>query len=292
MSNSIVAQQVWMPAFIGNLHSVNVGLNFVDDSPVVVSAGSAKILSAGSITAGSYTPGTDFTLMDATVTGNTLTLDQKPYWAVGIDNVEEVQTNPQAVANLTREGAYGISASIDAYLLGRYTSAITANKLTASAGAAIDMSSVAIYTKIVAAGTALTKAGAPMSGRWIVVSPETHARLLQDTTYFVRASALGDMVVTSARFGTTVSTTPGFVGQIAGFDVFVSNNLTTASAGANAYLVYGQGKPIHFASQLGEVKVAEASKQFGSIIKQLVVFGAAVLGPNTGRIGSIYVVNA
>jgi hypothetical protein len=290
VSNSIVRQEAWLPTFIDNLHSVNVGLNFVDDSPVVTSAGSAKILTAGSITAGTYTENTDFTLMDATVTANTLTLNQKPYWAVQVDDVEAVQTSPIAVQKLTQEGAHAISTAIDTYILGLHTQAATANKITGSAGAALDLTSVDIYTKIVDAGTKLTKANAPTAGRWMVVSPEVYARILLNTTYFVRASALGDAVVSTARLGSSALATPGFVGQIGGFDLYVSNN--TAKASANTYIMYGQGAPIHFAAQLGDIQVADVPKGFGRIIKMLVCFGAAVLGPNTGRIGSIYVVNA
>lgn len=295
MSNSIVKQDAWLPVFIENLHSVNVALNFCDTSPVVTDAGTAKILSTGAIAAGSYTANTDFTLSDAVAAANTLTLNQSPYWAVSVDDFEAVQSNPEVIANLTREGAYAISDAIDAYILGLYASAASGNKITGASSAAIPFTGESAknpYETIVDLGTALTKSKAPMSGRWLVLSPEIYGMILKDTTRFIRASALGDMVVTTARFGTSAVATPGFVGQIAGFDTYVSNNLTKASSNANVYCLAGQGKPIHFASQLGDVKLAEPAKQFSTIVKQAIAFGAAVLGPNTGRLGLIYAVNS
>ncbi|WP_165063446.1 phage major capsid protein [Paludisphaera rhizosphaerae] len=294
MANSIVKQDAWQNAIIANVHATNIALSFCDTTPVVVNAGTAKILSTGLITAGNYTPGSDFTLMDATATANTLTLDQKPYWAINVDDVERVQTNPEALSQITRDGAVAISDAIDTYIFGLYAKAATANKITGASNAAIPFTGGSAkdpYETIVDLATALTKSNAPLTNRWLVVSPEIYGILLKDKDHFINVSNLGNTVVTAAQFG-EVASRPGLVGSIAGFSVYCSNHLTKASSNANVYLVGGQGTPFHFASQLGDVEFVRPSMQFSTVAKQLVTFGADVLGPNSAKLGLIYAVNS
>ena len=71
-----------------------------------------------------------------------------------------------------------------------------------------------VYESFVDARTQLSKNKIPAMGRFALVSPDTYAALLKDTTHFVRATALGDDVVQS-----------GALGRIAGFTVFEDTTL-------------------------------------------------------------------
>ena len=290
MANSIVKQDLWTGAFIDNFYAVNVGMNFVDDASSIVDGyGNVKILTAGTIPASDYPPGTNMTVSDATIAAANLALTNKKAWLIQVEDFDIVQTSPQAIPTLIREGSYGVSKAVDTSIFATHTSADSANKLTGSAGAALDLTTVKIYEKIVDAGAALDTQGVTDLDRWIVLTPKAYG-YLRKSAEFTHASELGDAVLTLARLGTTASTTPGFRGMCAGFNVFVSNNLPVNSG--NAYCVFGQGKAINFAQQLGAVETDRVALQFGTVVKQLLVYGVAVLGANTKRIGSIYVVNS
>ena len=79
-------------------------------------------------------------------------------------------------------------------------------------------SSANIYDAFVDARTRLSKMNVPTEGRFALVSPETYALLLKDSTHFVHATQLGDAVIAS-----------GAVGRIAGFTVFEDNTLSAGT---------------------------------------------------------------
>lgn len=291
MANSIVKNEIWLPQIVEQMHIGSVAQHMLNNA-VVVEAGSAKIIGTSAVASGTYTPGTNFTLGSATSAATSMPLNQTAHWAIGVDSVEQVQTTPTVFEAFVRDGGAKLIEDVDTYLFTLHDQCISANAIAGDEDAALNLTTVDIYDLLVDAGTKLTKAKAPLAGRWAIVSPEVYARILKDKDHFIRASALGDLVVTTSRFTTSALTTPGFVGQVAGMDLYVSDFLEKAASNANAYLVYGQGQPIHFASQLGEVRVSDLALQYGYVLKQLLVYGAAVVGANKGRIGSIYVVNS
>ncbi len=74
-----------------------------------------------------------------------------------------------------------------------------------------------VYTRIVRARTALSKANVPPQNRYLIVTPEIYSALLQDTDNFIRQ---GDMSQTLVQ--------QGYTGMIAGFAVKESNNMPGA----------------------------------------------------------------
>lgn len=71
------------------------------------------------------------------------------------------------------------------------------------------------YDTIVDVRKAMTIAGVPNDGRrFLIVSPDVYAILLKDNDHFIRSTDFGDGVVAS-----------GYVGRIAGFNVYESANL-------------------------------------------------------------------
>lgn len=67
-----------------------------------------------------------------------------------------------------------------------------------------------VYTLIVGVRTTMSKAKVPNDGkRFLLVSPDVYAALLEDTEHFIRSTSLGDAVVQT-----------GAVGKVAGFLVF------------------------------------------------------------------------
>lgn len=79
------------------------------------------------------------------------------------------------------------------------------------------------YDKVVDIATLMSKSNVPQAGRYLIVSPDVHGLFLKDKDNFIKQGDLSQTLVQQ-----------GYVGQIAGFAVKVSNNLdanTEAIAG-------------------------------------------------------------
>jgi spore germination protein GerM len=75
----------------------------------------------------------------------------------------------------------------------------------------------------------------------------------------------------------------GFVGRSFGFDVYMSNNLSTGVDTANAmshYLLAGTQRAMSFAEQVVKVEAYRPENSFADAVKGLHVYGAKVIDPN------------
>ena len=72
----------------------------------------------------------------------------------------------------------------------------------------------------------------------------------------------------------------GHIGRAAGFDVYVSNNLSSlAGAGVNFYIQAGVDMAATFAEQLNDTKAFEPENSFSNALKGLHLYGAKVTRP-------------
>jgi hypothetical protein len=132
-----------------------------------------------------------------------------------------------------------------------------------------EFSSSTAYAKIVEAGMKLDENNVSRQGRWMVASPWAFAELLKSDE-FIRATALGDSVVQN-----------GVIGSIAGFQVFLSNNLYTTTVAGETYthLLAGTSQAITMADQLNAIEAYRPENSFSDAVKGLQLFGAKVIRP-------------
>jgi hypothetical protein len=216
-----------------------------------------RITTPAAITVGNYA-GT-VVYQTPTSTQQSLVIDQDIYWAFTLDDVEQVQANVNLMQAYMQESAYAMADNVDQNIANLYTAAGAGNvtiDLTAS--------TVDFYGSFVEAGKNLDIQNVPREGRWAVISPVGYAALLEDTK-FTSASDLGDAVVQS-----------GAVGRVAGFTVYVSNNLAVPNT--RRYL-YGTNAAITFASQLVKTEALRAETGFDDLVRGRMVFGRRVVRP-------------
>jgi hypothetical protein len=215
-----------------------------------------KIQTPAAITVGSYA-GT-VTYQAPTSTTQSLLIDQDKYWAFEIDDAEALQSNVNLMQAYMQEASYALANTVDADLAGLYTAAGLANiDLTLSSG---DM-----YDTMVLAGQQLDVANVPRSGRWVVMSPQGYALLLK-TAEFIHATPAGDSVART-----------GEVGQVAGFTVYVSNNVVLATT--RKYL-YGTNAAIAYAAQVVKTEAVRRDAAFKDAIRGRLVYGRKVIRPS------------
>lgn len=169
--------------------------------------------------------------------------------------------------------------------------------LTTSTAIALDGSgtaNVGIYPVLTQAATVLAKQDVPMLAgtRWAVIDPDTYSLLLNDTTHFIRATQLGDNVVQYALFGggeqsLNARGMTGFVGQVAGFNVFVCNHLPVS--GSAKFLLCGTNDAISYASQITEMEAIRLQSSFASAVRGLLLHDTFVAAENAKRLVAVKV---
>lgn len=247
------------------------------------------------ITIRSYSSGATLTSEVPTSTPLELLIDKGKYFAVVVDDVQEVQADVKLMDIFTNDAAEQMKIAIDSDVLGNvYADAAAANKgATAgllsgdinlgATGAPRAVSSTTVLDAILDCGQVLDEQNVPETGRFIVI-PAWMAAMLKKSD-LKQAYLTGDDVSPLRN---------GKLGMIDRFTVFVSNNLSSATdlgadsssggTGANAdhksfHVLAGTKDAITFASQMSNVETLRSESTFGNIVRGLNVYGYKVVKP-------------
>jgi N4-gp56 family major capsid protein len=230
---------------------------------------SVKITSISDVTIGTYTPHSDITFEDIDDATRSLLIDQAKYFAFELDDVERAQAvNGGAVMNQAIDNAtYQLRDVLDAFLLTTMNTAIqgTGNDLGTIA---IHTTKQNLYDAFVDLSVTLDEDNVPEEGRWAVVSPSLHGRLLKLDS-FIQA---GDSASPLARLN-------GFIGEVAGLSLFKSNNLpaVTDAAATGGLAIAGHSSATTLAEQIVSTEAVRLEKRFADGVKGLHVYGAKVV---------------
>jgi hypothetical protein len=222
---------------------------------------SVKIRTFGDITAKNYAGSINYE--DLTSPVQTMTINQKKYFAFKVDDVSKAQSNIDIMNGYLSRAKISIDLAKDAYLLSKYTDVPAANQISGSS-----LTKDTIYGKFVEVAKALKNANATGNGQnpWIVVNPTIEALLIQ-APEFIHATAVGDTTLKE-----------GSIGRIAGLDVRVCTNLVAVSG--TTYCLAGTNDAITFASQVTETESLRLQNSFDTAIRGLYVYDAKVIVPN------------
>lgn len=212
-------------------------------------------------------------LTDAT---RALLIDQAKSFSFGVDDVDRRQALGGFIQQASSDAAFGLAEKVDTFLAAAMYTAVngTANDLGAVTA---DVSDNTFYGTLISLRTTLVRAKIPAEGRWCIVPPEVYAALLQDNR-FIKVN----------ESGSTEGLRNGFVGRIAGFDIYESNNVPTETTGVYDVLA---GHPIAttFAEQIVETEALRLIDYIGDGIRGLHLYGAKVVRPEALALASVTV---
>lgn len=247
---------IWSRELLYSLKKAQVGNSLVNrdyQGEITREGDTVKIQTPGSITTGAYT-GADISFQSLTSATQSLAIDIARYFAFLVDDVDQAQANVNLMQSFMRESSYSLADDADELILGKYVDADSANVL-----GPIALSTSNIYAQITEAKKALSVANVPSIGRWIVFSPDEIA-LLENSTEFTAATSLGDETKRT-----------GFVGRVAGLEVFESNNVV--EVGSVRRNMFGYTGAITFADQIISTEAGRREKGFSDFVKGLHVYG-------------------
>lgn len=220
-------------------------------------------------TISTYVPGvTVIAPEQQTTAARKLLIDQAKFFAFEVDDVDKRQARSSLLEELLAESAYGLADKVDQFLAGLYTGVQAANALgivavpTATPLTAYDNVLVPLKVK-------LDEANVPSEGRWCIVPPWFHGRMLRDDR-FIRADASGEQNPASKN---------GKVGQAAGFDIRMSNN-TPFPGGDDNIVIAGYRGAISYAQQINSVEAYRPQDSFGDAVKGLQLYGGKLMRPD------------
>lgn len=221
-----------------------------------------KINRPDNLTASTYTGTVNYAT--PTATQRTLNIDQRIYVAFKVDDITRVQSNVELVDRYTERAAYTLADQVDQYIASLYV-----NAGAGSAPLDITATNPDVYGAFVELGRLLDEKNVPRQGRWAVVSPKVYAALLKDQN-FIRSTETGQQMIMT-----------GAAGMVAGFSVFVSNNVPVVTGATTQHkCVAGTSDAIAFAGQLQEIEAIRLPNEFATGVRGLYVFGAAVIEPD------------
>lgn len=243
-----------------------------------------KINSIGRVTISPYSKntslGTPQFLTDAQAT---LQIDTANSFNFAVDDIDMVQTKPKVMEGAMRDAAWGLSDAVDVLLAGLHTQTPAANKVGSDASVKVGGSltaGAALYDLLVDLAVILDSTNTPRTGRWVVVPPWAHGMLTKDNR-FINATEQGNQIRAD-----------GIVGRAAGFDVWMSNNVTYTGSGSTASWRVMAGYPgtITYAEQIVKTEAYRPEDYFADAVKGLHVCGYKVI--RTENLATLYVKSA
>lgn len=243
----------------------------------------------GDVAVASYSRGATLSYSNLAPTSEPLTVNDSKYFAFSVDDLDEAQNDLKALEGYAKRAAVKIDQVIDEKCLSKYALAHADNQLTSS-GSPYTLSASNAYTLFVDAGKALDTKSAPQTGRWAVVGPNWKSFLLKDTTYFLRATDLADRALrTGSIAGTerTAKNAAGFLGEVAGFDVYMST--AVPGNGTGYFCQFGAGPVISYAGQIRKVQKIVLESTFADAMRGLLLHDATVFSEHAKAYGTWYV---
>lgn len=202
-------------------------------------------------------------------TDQVLTITQSKYFAFELDDVDARQTinGGALLSTAAQRAAYKLAELADTFVGGLMTAG-AGTILTAGDAATAD----AAYKIVVKLKLALDKKNVPQAGRFLTVSPDFYALVLQDSRF-----------IDASQYGSNRAITTGEVGSILGFTVKVSTNLPEGTAGTagevSNFVIAGTSQGCTFAQQINKTEAYRPQNSFSDAIKGLHLYGGKVVRP-------------
>ena len=237
------------------------------------------------ITINDYTVNSTVEYQDVTDEKLQLIINKAKYYAFKVDYIDDYQSDLAVIDMITQDAAMQMAVTVDKSVLQSIYGDVATENTIGESGSnvptigvtdAIDLAALSEsnrLTPLLMGGEVLDSNNVPRDGkRWAVVNP-SYARLLKQ-------SDLKSVLITGDSESPLRN---GYVGEIDGMKIYVSNNLINANAHPDAEnfcrMYVGHECAVSFASQFIKHEMLPLQTTFGYGIKGLQVYGFKVVKP-------------
>lgn len=213
--------------------------------------------------------GEDITISDWSEQSDDLVVDQVRNRGEKIKDIEEIRSVPSIQAKRVERISKASEIDLDKYTL---TTAVANASTVFNSGTPIALDKTNVFAQIELVRVQLSKNDLP-TGQHLFVNAHTASML--------RQSGLYDAIPE----GLNIRQRAAFVTSLSGFMIFETNNLPTADAAANTYMVAFDSEAIYGAEQLNKFKITDGGgKAMADTLLFENVYGMDVLGLNSARV--------
>jgi hypothetical protein len=232
---------------------------------------SVKINEIGDITISDYSKfvttgstSTALTWQALSAAQKMLLIDKAKSFSFAIDDVDMAQNNPKVMAEAMNRAAYAIADEIDQDIA-EVIADNSGNVITA-----MTVTSATVLSLVSQMARRLDEDNVPQGDRFLVVPPFIHQDLVESFSGGISATA----TVKDLTGGVLVN---GYVGQVYGFNVLMSNNCHTSTG----TIISGfHRSAVTFAGQLSQIKMVEREDYFDQGVKGLYLYGIKAVRPS------------
>lgn len=263
--------ELWNARLLYALEKNHVATNLVNrnyEGEIKNAGDTVHINTLGAVSVRTYAQGTDLTYDALSTTDQQLEIDQQKYFAFALDDVDKAQAAGDIMDVAMGRAAYSLADVSDAFLLGKIAAGGASANYVGSSASPVALTKSNIYENIVALRTKLDKQNVPTQGRTLVVPPEAYALLLQDER-FTKVDATAENTIVN-----------GLVGRVAGFDIYMSNNVVKSADATPVYTITAQvADATTYAEQIIKTEALRPEASFSDAVRGLHVYGAKVTRP-------------
>lgn len=286
--------EVWSSLVIQKLYQRNVAMmvaaNTDYEGDVQRAGSTVYVRTYGRVSWGSYSKGQPINYQELASAKEPLVVNDAEYFAFMLDDLDKAQADLPLEEPYTREAAISLSELIDTKIFSYYTSAHASNVI-GTAGAPITLAGtgtgVTTWDQIVTMNQRLDAMNVPSEGRWAIVGADFKAWVAKDQTLIKALAPIAGTVLSTARPGMTSDGVANFLGNLGGIDLYWSNNLPKPATGVTAN-IFGQGRPISYASKFREVETIRLQDTFASAVRGLILHDGKVFSEHSKRLGVLY----
>lgn len=268
--------ELWAARLQDALEKEHVATAFVNtnyEGEIKKMGDTVHINSIGDITINDYLKNTDINDPEELTTDATqLVIDKSKYFNFQVDDIDAVQAAGELIDPATKNAAIGLADVVDTDIFTEISGAVTAAKDLAydkeqKKIVPLAVTSANVYEAIVKMRNAMRKAHIP-KGTWKLAVPTEITGLLLMDDRFVKATDAANERLEN-----------GFVGKVAGFDVYETESLPINSDDS-VRLIGTYNGATSFAEQLVELEAYRPEKRFADAVKGLDVYGVKCTRPD------------
>ena len=264
MAISNFISTVWSETLIKQLDQEYIGVKNCNrdfEGEIRGKGSTVKICSVGDITISDYTKNTDLsdpqTLSDS---ATNVVIDQAKSFNFQIDDVDRAQSTPKLMELAMSQAAAALAEVADKYVYSLYTGVSSDNTETVAELTEDNVvdSIISLREKLYANGV---NSNIPLC---LEVSPAVAMLILKAKLW------------TSSDNSSAMSN--GALGNLVGFEVFVSPNVAVDSSGYTKCLARTK-RAVAFAEQINEIEAYRPELRFADAVKGLHLYGAKIVYP-------------
>lgn len=206
----------------------------------------------------------------------TFEIEQSKAFRIRVDDIHKVQSligGKYMNEGIARAGRK-LAEAADTYVANKLVTAATAqNAIKAGHLQTVDLAAQpdVLYGQWVDVKVVLDETETPLDGRWAIVTPAMHGRLLRDERF-----------IDASKFGSNEPIRNGVVGRFLGFTIHLTNALPTG-----VHIVAGHRIATTFADQIVKTETYRPEKFFADVVRGLHVYGAKVMRPEHIAVGKV-----